>query len=236
MIPTSSYTPFAKTTPAVKWPKLCWPREEHYQFRSLTSSSLWRGASLTRAGRKFAAPSTPGALSAASIVAQAFTGPGDRVLVESPVYPNATLAIRHSGARLVGSPVDPDGWDLDAVGAVLRDLAEARLPDPRLPEPHRPPDDRAQREEYAAALDARRTIPVVDEAHQALALDGQQMPRPFAASPATITIGSASKTLWGGLRLGWIRSPRAGWTSSPTPAVGPRPRRAGDRAARPRPP
>ena len=86
---------------------------------------------------------TPGALSAASIVAQAFTGPGDRVLVESPVYPNATLAIRHSGARLTGSPVDPDGWDLDAVGATLRQVsARARLPDPRLPEPHRPPDDR----------------------------------------------------------------------------------------------
>ncbi|MGZ4465769.1 MAG: aminotransferase class I/II-fold pyridoxal phosphate-dependent enzyme, partial [Nocardioides sp.] len=41
---------------------------------------------------------TPGALSAASIVAQAFTGPGDRVVVESPVYPNATQAIRHAGA------------------------------------------------------------------------------------------------------------------------------------------
>src|ERR1700674_597093 len=40
---------------AVRWPKLCWRPEEGYQFRSLTSSSLWRGASLTRAGRKFAA-------------------------------------------------------------------------------------------------------------------------------------------------------------------------------------
>lgn len=29
-----------------------------YPFRCLTSSSLWRGASLTRAGRKFAVPST----------------------------------------------------------------------------------------------------------------------------------------------------------------------------------
>ena len=58
LIPTSSYMPFTKTTPAVKWPKLCWLREEHYQFRFLTSSSLWRGASLTRVGRTFAAPST----------------------------------------------------------------------------------------------------------------------------------------------------------------------------------
>jgi DNA-binding transcriptional MocR family regulator len=153
---------------------------------------------------------TPGALSAASIVAQAFTGPGDRVLVESPVYPNATEAIRHSGARLAAAPVDPDGWDLDAVGAALRQAAPTLaylIPDFQNPTGH--VMTAAQREEYAAHLRRTRTIAVVDEAHQALALDGQEMPPPFAAfAPGTITIGSASKSFWGGLRLGWIRAPR----------------------------
>ena len=66
-----------------------------------------------------------------------------------------------------------------------------------------------QREEYAGHLRRAHTVAVVDEAHQALALDRQEMPRPFAAfAPDTITIGSASKTFWGGLRLGWIRAPR----------------------------
>jgi DNA-binding transcriptional MocR family regulator len=153
---------------------------------------------------------TPGALSAASIVAQAFTGPGDRVLVESPVYPNATLAIRHSGARLTGSPVDPDGWDLDAVGAALRQVS-ARLayliPDFQNPTGHLMTD--AQREQYAGHLRRARTVAVVDEAHVELALDGQTMPRPFASfAPETVTIGSSSKSFWGGLRLGWIRAPR----------------------------
>jgi DNA-binding transcriptional MocR family regulator len=153
---------------------------------------------------------TPGALSAAAIVAQAFTGPGDRVLVESPVYPNATLAIRHSGARIASSPVDPDGWDLDAAGAALRQTAPKLaylIPDFQNPTGH--VMTAAQREEYAAHLRRAHTVAVVDEAHQALALDGQEMPPPFAAfAPDTITIGSASKTFWGGLRLGWIRAPR----------------------------
>ena len=152
---------------------------------------------------------TPGALSAASIVAQAWTGPGDRVLVESPVYPNATQAIRHSGARLAASPVDPDGWDLDAVGAALRQSSPVLaylIPDFQNPTGHLMTD--AQREEYAAHLRRARTVAVVDEAHQALALDGQQMPRPFASfATDAITIGSASKSFWGGLRLGWIRAP-----------------------------
>lgn len=152
---------------------------------------------------------TPGALSAASIVAQAFTGVGDRVLVESPVYPNATLAIRHSGARLTGSPVDPDGWDLDAVGATLRQVAPKLaylIPDFQNPTGHLMAE--AERAAYAAHLRRAHTIAVVDEAHQALALDGQEMPRPFAHfAPGTITVGSASKAFWGGLRLGWIRAP-----------------------------
>ena len=152
---------------------------------------------------------TPGALSAASIVSLAFTRPGERVLVESPTYPNATDALRHSGARLTAAAVDPEGWDLDAIGATLRQAAPRLaylVPDFQNPTGHLMSD--AQREELAAHLRRTHTVPVVDEAHQALALDGQEMPRPFAAfAPGTITIGSASKSFWGGLRLGWIRAP-----------------------------
>jgi DNA-binding transcriptional MocR family regulator len=155
---------------------------------------------------------TPGALSAAAIVAQAFTGPGDRVLVESPVYPNATLSIRNSGARLTGVPVDPDGWDLGAVAAALRQTSPRLaylIPDFQNPTGHLMTE--AQREEYAGLLRRAGTVAVVDEAHQGLPLDGQEMPRPFASfAPETITIGSASKTYWGGLRLGWVRAPRGG--------------------------
>lgn len=152
---------------------------------------------------------TPGALSAASIVSLAFTSPGERVLVESPTYPNATDALRHSGARLTVASVDPEGWDLDAIGSTLRQAAPRLaylVPDFQNPTGHLMTD--AQREELAAHLRRTHTVPVVDEAHQALALEGQEMPRPFAAyAPDTITIGSASKSFWGGLRLGWIRAP-----------------------------
>ena len=117
---------------------------------------------------------TPGALSAASVVAQALAAAGDRVLVESPVYPNATDALRHAGARLIPSDVDPEGWDLDAVGTTLRQTAPRAaylVPDFQNPTGHLMTD--AQREVYAAHLGRSGTTPIVDEAHQALALDGQ---------------------------------------------------------------
>lgn len=153
----------------------------------------------------------PGALSALMVVAQALVGPRDRVLVESPGYPNAHAALRRAGARRVPVPMDVDGWDLDAVARILR---EAR---PRLayviPDFQNPTGNlmsNAQREQYAALLRRAGTVPVVDESHVALQLDGSTMPRPFASfAPDTITVGSASKSLWGGLRMGWIRCPAA---------------------------
>lgn len=155
---------------------------------------------------------TAGALAAASVVARTFTAAGDRVLVESPTYPNATEALRGSGARLVPATVDPDGWDVDALAATVRQTAPRLaylIPDFQNPTGHLMDD--AQREELAAALARTRTRAVADEAHQALAHSpalAASMPRPFAAHARdAITIGSASKSFWGGLRLGWVRAP-----------------------------
>jgi DNA-binding transcriptional MocR family regulator len=157
---------------------------------------------------------TAGALAAASVVAQAFTAPGERVVVESPTYPNATQAVRHAGARLVAASVDPDGWDLDALAATLRQTSPRLaylIPDFQNPTGQLMSD--AQREELARTLARTRTTVVADEAHQALALRpglAEDMPRPLAAyAPDAITIGSASKSFWGGLRLGWVRAPLA---------------------------
>jgi DNA-binding transcriptional MocR family regulator len=151
----------------------------------------------------------PGALSGLMVVAQGLVRTRDRALVESPGYPNGHAALRRAGARWVGAPMDVDGWDLDAIGRVVRD-ARPRLAYlvPDFQNPTGNLMSNAQREEYAALLRSTGTIPVVDESHQALRLDGRPMPRPFAAfSPEAVTLGSVSKSLWGGLRIGWIRCP-----------------------------
>lgn len=157
---------------------------------------------------------TAGALAAAAVVAQAFTAPGERVVVETPTYPNATQAVRRSGARLVPAAVDPDGWDLDVLAATLRQTSPRLaylIPDFQNPTGHLMPDE--ERAVLADAAARARTRVVADEAHQALALApglAAAMPRPMAAhAPDTITVGSASKSFWGGLRLGWVRAPLA---------------------------
>jgi DNA-binding transcriptional MocR family regulator len=151
----------------------------------------------------------PGALSALMVAAQGLLGSRDRALVESPGYPNGHAALRRAGARRVVAPVDVDGWDLDAIGRVVK-AARPRLAHlvPDFQNPTGNLMSNAQREEYAALLRRSGTVPVVDETNAALRLDSRPMPRPFAAfSPEAITLGSLSKSMWGGLRVGWIRCP-----------------------------
>ena len=157
---------------------------------------------------------TSGALAGLAIVARALSRPADRVMIETPVYSNAIEALRLGGARLVASPLgDPlgeAGWDLDGIEATLRQTSPHLaylIPDFQNPTGFLMGD--ADRARYAAALRTARTIAIVDETLQATSLDDATMPAPFAAhAPDAITIGSASKLFWGGLRVGWIRAPR----------------------------
>jgi len=156
---------------------------------------------------------TSGALAATAVVARAMSRPGDRVMIESPVYPNVIEALKLGGARLVASPMGDalgsEGWDLEGVEATLtqtRPHLAYLIPDFQNPTGFLMSD--AQRARYAAALRATRTIPLVDESLQALALTDAAMPLPFAAhAPEAITVGSVSKLFWSGLRVGWIRAP-----------------------------
>lgn len=154
---------------------------------------------------------TSGALSALAVVGRAFVGPGDRVLTESPTYPNAIATLRASSARLAGADLDRSGWAtsslVDAVTQV-RPATAYLMPDFHNPTGGLMDDD--ERGRLAAALRAVGTLTVVDETMAEMAIDEVAMPRPFASySPDTITLGSASKAFWGGLRIGWIRAPHA---------------------------
>jgi DNA-binding transcriptional MocR family regulator len=154
---------------------------------------------------------TTGAQHALCLLVQAFTRPGDAVLVESPTYPHALDALRRAGARLVATGVNA-GWDAELIAGGLRQSA-ARLaymiPDFQNPT-GRFMTDRDRAALVAAARDAGAHV-VSDETFAELALD-EVTARPLAAHDTdgrVISIGSAAKVLWGGLRIGWVRANRA---------------------------
>lgn len=151
---------------------------------------------------------TAGALAATAAAGRALAGPRDRVLVESPTYPNATHALRTGGGRLLTVPLEPTGWDLDMLRAAVKRNR------PRLaylmPDFHNPTGlvmPERLRGDLGRLLARHDCLPVVDEAHHLLRLDDAPALPPFATYAEAITVGSASKSIWGGLRLGWLRAP-----------------------------
>ncbi|QFZ23639.1 MocR-like transcription factor YczR [Saccharothrix syringae] len=154
---------------------------------------------------------TSGAQHALAMTLRLLTGPGDRVLVEQPSYPNALDAIKAVSAIPVPVAMTDTGWDLPGIAAALRQAAPRMaylVLDFHNPTAHRL--DAAGRAELADIARRARTPLVVDETVAELDLDGDPLagPPPMAAfaEDLVITLGSASKSHWGGLRIGWIRA------------------------------
>ncbi|MFI1869188.1 MocR-like transcription factor YczR [Streptomyces jumonjinensis] len=151
---------------------------------------------------------TTGAQQALSLTLSLLCRPGDRVLVESPSYPNALDAIRRAQLRPVAVPVTEDGWDGEVLASVLGQAL------PRfaylVPAFHNPTGNLMPPEQCADVIGAARrpgTWLVVDETLADMALDTGPPP-PFATygEGNLISVGSLSKCYWGGLRVGWLRA------------------------------
>ena len=163
---------------------------------------------------------TSGAQHAFTLIVGELSAPGDRVLIECPTYPVALDALR--AGRRVPSPfglADPDpvlgesdsAWDTDLFRATLRQTA------PRLgyliPDFQNPTGalmDTGTREALVAAARNTRTLLLIDESFRDVPFPGTApLPPPMAAfddGTRVLSIGSVSKSIWGGLRVGWIRA------------------------------
>ncbi len=148
---------------------------------------------------------TNGAQQALSLLARALLSPGDRVLVEAPTYHGALEAFREQAAVLRALPVGLTGVQAAArqhrpalayvistfhnpTGSVLSPLTRRTLV------------------ETCAAAGVRL---IDDEVLTDLGFPGEQAPPALAAYADTvISVGSLSKTVWAGLRVGWVRAPR----------------------------
>jgi DNA-binding transcriptional MocR family regulator len=152
---------------------------------------------------------TNGALHALDLAVRAVLPRGRPTLVELPSYPAALDALRGAGARLVPIPVTGEGWDAPALEAAASPgrLSFAYL----MPDFHNPTGhvmDEDTRRRTMRALARAGAVVAIDESFLELNLDGVTMPAPAAAygDERTITIGSLSKSVWGGLRVGWARA------------------------------
>jgi DNA-binding transcriptional MocR family regulator len=114
--------------------------------------------------------------------------------------------LRRAGRRLVPVTVGAQGWDAGqlatAFGRASGGLAVL------VPDFHNPTGalmDSGTRNQVAALASASRVTVVANEIMRDL--DLRDRPAPVRRIPGAIVVGSLSKTIWGGLRVGWIRGP-----------------------------
>jgi DNA-binding transcriptional MocR family regulator len=153
---------------------------------------------------------TTGAQSAIHLLAAVLLGRGDRVLIETPTYPHAADALRRADARLVGVPVTTGaGWDLDrAEQAFARTLPVLAYLMPDFQNPTGRSMSLLERATILRAAERAGTILVLDETTGDLDIDRGPVPSGFVDGDprSVVRVGSLGKTVWGGLRVGWIRA------------------------------
>ncbi|MCP9207948.1 PLP-dependent aminotransferase family protein [Streptomyces cucumeris] len=157
---------------------------------------------------------TTGAMGAVAAASRLLVRPGERVAVESPSYANILQLMREAGTRLVPVAMADrlGGWDIPSWRQVLSAAA------PRMAyvvaDFHNPTGALASEEQRRRLVDAARsagTVLVADESMAELRLDQDvELPPPLCsfdpAGSTVITVGSASKSFWAGLRIGWVRA------------------------------
>lgn len=157
----------------------------------------------------FTLMATGGCTQALDMVTRAFAQPGDTILVEEPTYFLASRIFADCGLQVVGVPLGPRGLEPDTVeAAILRHKPKLLYIIPVHQNPSGVTLAQPEREALVDLCVKHGVMMIADEVYQLLTYQGSPPP-PMAAyidSQAVISLGSFSKILAPGLRLGWLQA------------------------------
>ncbi len=154
---------------------------------------------------------TTGAQNAIERLLRLLAAPGAALACESPTYSRAMDIFRLAGARIVGVPMTGAGMDLDALEQVIRRDAPALVY--TIPNFHNPTGittDQAHRERLLAICEGHR-IPLVEDGFEEEMKYFGKTVLPIKSMDqhgVVIYLGTFSKILFPGLRIGWIAADR----------------------------
>jgi len=148
---------------------------------------------------------TQGSSQALDLAARRLVRPGDTVLVDDPGYANLLFGLRFLGARLVGAPRTPQGWDLPALEAAIA-LHKPRVffTQPRLQSPTGSVAQLAHLHRVLQLAEKHDLVVVENDIYA----DLDPEPRPSLASldqlARVVHISSYSKTISPNIRVGFV--------------------------------
>lgn len=145
---------------------------------------------------------TSGAQQGLDLVFRTFTDAGDAVAMESPTYPGALALARFAGVDIVPMPMTPDGPDVSLVRERRAKIVYV------MPERQNPTGITAsegkRREILAAAGDIGALI--VEDGYEEP--ESGEVPLAARDRERVVWLGTLSKDLVPGFRIGWLAAPR----------------------------
>jgi GntR family transcriptional regulator/MocR family aminotransferase len=154
---------------------------------------------------------TNGAQQGLDLVLRLLARPGDPVALESPSYAMAVSLFRLHGLDLHAVPMRSDGMDLGALAALLERRRPALVY--TIPNFHNPTGittEQGHRERLLALCEARRVPLVEDGFEEEMKYFGMDvLPiKSMDARGIVLYLGTFSKVVFPGLRVGWVAAPR----------------------------
>jgi len=165
---------------------------------------------------------TTGGQQVIDLVCKALIDPGDVIVAEAPTYPGAVPTFGAYQAEVVQIEIDSDGMPIDELEAVLDRLAgEGRRPKfiytiPNFQNPGGVTMSLPRRRRLIEVARERELLILEDNPYGLLRYEGDALPTLYSldasgglSSDLVIYLGTFSKILSPGLRLGWAVAPHA---------------------------
>src|SRR3954452_10730653 len=160
---------------------------------------------------------TTGGQQVIDLVCKAFIDPGDVIVAEAPTYPGAVPAFSAYQADVVQISMDAEGMRIDELEETLERLeAEGRRPKfiytvPNFQNPAGVTLSLPRRRRLVEVANERELVVLEDNPYGLLRFEGEPLPtlRSLDAGRFVVYLGTFSKILSPGIRLGWAAAPAA---------------------------
>ena len=199
-------------------------RTESMQYGPLYGLAALREQVAIRAGRDGVACTAEnilivnGAKQGLELVCRALLDPGDTVIVTAPTYITAIPVFRANDAGLLQIGQDRSGLCTDELEQRLRELDAAGEAMPKLlydiPDFHNPTGittSAVRRRRMVELAERYGFLIIEDDTYRQVRIDGTPIPpvKAFDEAGVVIGLGTVSKIIAPGLRLGWVNAPPA---------------------------
>ena len=148
---------------------------------------------------------TQGSSQAMDLAARTLVRPGEAVLVDEPGYANLLFSLRFQGARLIGAPRTPQGYDLDLLEQRIQEFRpKVFFTQPRLQSPTGSTASLAHLHRLLQLAEKYDFVVVENDIYADLDPESRPSLASLDQLKRVIYIGSFSKTISPNIRVGYL--------------------------------